>query len=308
MEYKDYYKTLGVSKNATQKEIKSAFRKLAQQYHPDKNPGDKRAEEKFKDLNEAYEVLGDKQKRAKYDQLGASYAQWERAGRPGNGFDFSRWASPGGGRVDYYDLNDLFGRGGFSDFFNSIFGGAGFGAGQSTRATPQRLRGDDIEQGVEITLEEAYRGTKRTLQKGQRRLEVSIPPGARTGTKVRVSGEGGQGQTPGDLYLVVTVQPHPKFRREGDDLHVEMPMDIFTALLGGEAPVLTLDGEVVLTIPPETQTGKTFRLSGKGMPRLRAPHEHGDLYARTVIHIPTHLTERERQLIAELAALRGRKT
>jgi curved DNA-binding protein len=307
MDYKDYYRILGVSQNATQKEIKSAYRKLAQQYHPDKNPGDKGAEEKFKEINEAYEVLGDKQKRAKYDHLGSSYTQWERAGRPGGGFDFSQWATPGSGRVEYRDLNDLFGGGGFSDFFNSIFGGAGFGTGDAARASARRLRGEDIEQGIEITLEEAYHGTKRTLQKGQRRLEVSVPPGARTGTRVRVTREGGQGQTPGDLYLVVTVQPHAKFRREGDDLHVDMPMELFTALLGGEARVPTLNGEVVLTIPPETQTGKTFRLSGKGMPRLRAPNEHGDLYAHALIHIPTGLTDQERKLIAELAALRGRK-
>ncbi|MGH2521287.1 MAG: DnaJ C-terminal domain-containing protein [Anaerolineales bacterium] len=310
MEYKDYYKSLGVSKTATEKEIKSAFRKLAQKYHPDKNPGDQKAEDKFKEINEAYEVLRDPQKRAKYDQLGASYAQWERAGRPGGGFDFSRWSTgQGGTRVEYGDLNDLFGQGGFSDFFTSLFGG-GFG-GQADRAGRTRAgwtsRGEDFEQPVEISLEEAYRGAKRTLQKDSRRLEVSIPPGARTGTKVRISGEGGAGQPVGDLYLVVTVRPHPQFRREGDDLHVEVPVDLYTALLGGEVRVPTLNGEVVLTIPPETQSGKTFRLSGRGMPRLRQPKEKGDLYAHTAIRIPTQLNEQERKLVEELAALRGYK-
>jgi len=309
MDYKDYYKTLGVSKSATQKEIKSAFRKLAQKYHPDKNPGDKAAEDKFKDLNEAYEVLSDPQKRAKYDQLGSSYAQWERMGRPGGGFDFSQWTNPGGARVEYGDLNDLFGEGGFSDFFSTLFGGgAAPGRGRTTGRTARwASRGENMEQLVEITLEEAYHGAKRTLQKDGRRLEVSIPPGAKTGTKVRIAGEGGPGQPVGDLFLVVSVQPHPKYRREGDDLYVDFPVDLYTAVLGGEAHVPTLGGDLVLTIPPETQSGKTFRLSGRGMPKLRQPKEYGDLYARTTIQIPTHLTEAERRLFEELATLRGKK-
>ena len=303
MDYKDYYKILGVSKTATEKEIKSAYRKLAQQYHPDKIPGNKKAEDKFKEINEAHEVLGDPQKRAKYDRLGASYSQWERAGRPGGGFDFGQWSTPGGTRVD---LNDLFGgEGGFSDFFTSLFGNLG-GAGQTFRPTA-RARGEDIEQPVEIPLEEAFAGTRRTLQMDSRRLEVAIPAGARTGTKVRISGEGRAGQTRGDLYLVVTVAPHPQFRREDDDLHGDFTVDLYTALFGGEARVPTLSGEVVLTIPAETQTGKVFRLTGQGMPKLRRPKERGDLYARALVHIPTNLSEKERKLFAELAALRKKK-
>jgi len=307
MDYKDYYKILGVSKSATEKEIKSAYRKLAQKYHPDRNPGNQKAEDKFKEINEAHEVLGDPQKRAKYDQLGSSYAQWERAGRPGGGFDFGQWTSgrSGGTRVEYRDLNDLFGGGGFSDFFTSLFGG-GFGE-PATRTSTRRVRGEDMEQPVEVSLEEAYHGTERTLIKGERRLTVKIPPGARTGTKVRVAGEGSLGQISGDLYLVVNVRPHARFRREGDDLHVDMPIELYTALLGGEVRVPTLIGDVVLTIPPETQSGRTFRLAGKGMPKLRQPTEHGDLYAHAVIRIPTHLTDEERKLVTQLAALRGRK-
>jgi curved DNA-binding protein len=306
MDYKDYYQTLGVGKNATEKEIKSAFRKLAQKYHPDKNPGDKAAEDKFKDLNEAYEVLSDPQKRAKYDQLGSSYAQWERMGRPGGGFDFSQWMSQGGARGD---LNDLFGDSGFSDFFSLLFGG---GAPQtrgraSGRTVRWSSRGEDLQQPVEITLEEAYHGAKRTLQKNGRRLEVSIPAGARTGTRVRIAGEGGSGQPVGDLYLIVSVQPHPRYRREGDDLYVDLPVDLYTAILGGEAHVTTPGGEVLLTIPPETQSGKTFRLSGRGMPKLRQPQEHGDLYARASIQIPSPLTDEERRRFDELAALRRKK-
>lgn len=312
MDYKDYYKTLGVSKNAADKEIKSAYRKLAQKYHPDKNPGDKAAEEKFKDINEAYEVLGDPQKRRRYDQLGSSYHQWERAGRPGGGFDWGQWATgTGGARAEYRDLNDLFGGasggmgGGFSDFFNILFGGGrGFGdAGPATR-TRLEFKGEDVEQPVEITLEEAYHGATRSLQKGGQRRDVSIPKGARTGTKVRLKGEGGSGQPPGDLFLVVNVRPHERYERKGDDLHVDVPVDVYAAVLGGEVRVPTLSGDLVLTIPPETQSGKTFRLSGRGMPRLREPQAHGDLYARVVIKIPTTLTDKERQLFRELAALR----
>jgi curved DNA-binding protein len=311
MDYRDYYKVLGVERAATEKEIKTAFRRLAQQCHPDKNPGDKRSEEKFKEINEAYEVLGDPQKRAKYDRLGASYAQWERAGHPGAGFDFSQWAGGAGGRGSAQDLNDLFGgdAGGFSDFFTSLFGGAGTGTRRSTRTrTPGwSLRGEDMEQPIEISLEEAYSGARRTLQRGDKRLDVNIPSGARTGTKVRMTGAGGVGQTAGDLFLVVTVRPHSTYRRDGDDLHVDVPVDLYTAVLGGEVRVPTLAGEMKLTVPPESQTGKTFRLSERGMPKLRHAAEHGDFYAHLVVRVPTELSERERQLFAELAALRGRQ-
>ncbi len=308
MDYKDYYKVLGVNKSADEKEIKSAYRKLAQKYHPDKNPGNKAAEDKFKDINEAYEVLGDAQKRSRYDQLGSSYTQWERSGRPGGGFDWGQWSGTQGGqgggqRVEYQDLNDMLGRGGFSEFFDMLFGGArGFGgAGFGTQGV---AHGEDVEQPIEITLLEAYAGATRTLIKGGRRLTGKIPRGARTGTKVRIKGEGGPGQTPGNLFLVVSVQPDERFTRDGDDLRVEVPIDLYTAVLGGEARVPTLSGDVVLTIPPETQSGKTFRLSGRGMPKLHTPETHGDLLARISVRVPTHLSERERELFQELAQLR----
>jgi curved DNA-binding protein len=315
MDYRDYYKVLGVERGASEKEIKTAFRRLAQQYHPDKNPGDKRAEEKFKEINEAYEVLGDAQKRAKYDRLGARYAEWERAGSPGAGFDFSQWAAGAGngGRGRAQDINDLFGEsGGFSDFFTNLFGGGGAGTGTRrttrTRTSSWSLRGEDMEQPIEISLEEAYNGTHRTLQRGDKRLDVNIPPGARTGTKVRMAGAGGPGQTAGDLFLVVTVRPHPTYRRDGDDLHVDVPVDLYTAVLGGEARVPTLAGELKLSVPAESQSGRAFRLSGRGMPKLRNAAEHGDFYAHLVVRVPTELNERERQLFAELAALRGKQT
>jgi curved DNA-binding protein len=302
MQYRDYYTTLGVPRTASEKEIKSAYRRLAQQHHPDKNPGNAGAEERFKEINEAYEVLRDPQKRARYDRLGASYAQWERSGQPGSGFDFSQWASGQGAA----DLNDLFGQGGFSDFFNTLFGGgASARRGTRTRTNHWALRGEDMEQPIEISLEEAYRGAKRTLKKGDRRLEVAIPAGARTGTRVRMAGAGEPGQTPGDLYLVVTVRPHALFRREGDDLHVDVPVDIYTAMLGGQARVPTLAGDVLLSVPPESQAGKVFRIAGRGMPRLRRPDEHGDLLAHLSLRIPTGLSQHEQQLLAELRSLRS---
>ena len=306
MEYKDYYKTLGVDRNAEGKEIKKAYRKLARQYHPDVNPGDKAAEEHFKDINEAYEVLSDAEKRQKYDQLGSSWQQWQRTGRDPSGFDWSQWSSgaqPGGVRVEYRDLGDLedlLGRGGFSDFFQAIFGGMG-----APQARPRR--GQDYTQPVEITLEEAFQGTARMIQKDGRRLEVKIPPGVKTGSKVRVAGEGSPGMaggTSGDLYLEVTVLPHSTFEREVDDLRCELPVSLYTAVLGGEVKVPTLSGDVMLNIPPESQGGRTFRLRGKGMPNLHNPQKHGDLYARLRIEIPQKLSQREKELFRELASLR----
>lgn len=316
MEYKDYYKTLGVDRNAEEKEIKKAYRKMARQYHPDVNPGDKAAEEHFKDINEAYEVLSDPEKRRKYDQLGSSWQQWQRTGRDPGGFDWSQWfsrAQPGGGgvRVEYGDLGDLedlLGRGGFSDFFQSIFGGMGAprtGWTQAQQARPRR--GQDYTQPVEITLEEAFQGTTRMIQKDGRRLEVKIPPGVMTGSKVRVAGEGGPGLTggtSGDLYLEVNVLPHSVFEREGDDLHCEVPVNLYTVVLGGEVKVPTLSGDVILAIPPETQGDKTFRLRGKGMPNLHNPKKRGDLYARLRVQVPQKLTQREKELFRELASLR----
>jgi len=310
MEYKDYYKILGVSKDADEKEIKRAFRRLARKYHPDVNPGDPQAEERFKEINEAYEVLSDPEKRRKYDQLGAEWYRWQQAGgRPGD-FDWSRWVStaPGGQRVYVRygtpeDLQDLFGEGSpFSDFFSQIFGGMGAAPGGfEYRVRPQR--GQDYEQEVEISLREAYQGTTRILQKDGRRLEVKIPPGARTGTRVRIAGEGGPGAAggeAGDLYLRVKVRPDPQFERRGDDLYVTVPVDLYTAILGGKVRVPTLNGAVMLTIPPGTQNGRVFRLRGKGMPRLRQPEQHGDLYAKVDVRLPTHLTPRQRELFEEL--------
>jgi curved DNA-binding protein len=301
MEYKDYYKILGVDRNADEKAIKRAYRKLALKYHPDKNPGDTQAEEKFKELNEAYEVLGDSQKRAKYDQLGASYRQWERMGRGSGDFDWSQWGGgvPGGAtRVEFGDLGDLFG-GGFSDFFNTIFGGGMPGGGaRSAGAAPGR----DVRQKVSISLAEAYSGGSRRVEIDGRRLDVKIPAGAKTGTRIRLSGQGGRGaRGSGDLYLDLEILPDSRFKRKGDNLYTDVDIDLYTAVLGGEVQVETLEGDVVLTIPPGSQPGQTFRLKGLGMPKLRQTDQHGDLFAHLKISIPKDLTAEERDLFEKLA-------
>lgn len=304
MEYKDYYKVLGVDRKASADDIKRTYRKLAMKYHPDKNPGDKAAEEKFKDINEAYEVLSDPKKRARYDELGDSYTSWQRSGGR-NPFNWGEWTTyPQGNvqQVDFEDLEGIFG-GGFSDFFQQIFGGMGGtrrssgGRGTSTRVQP---RPQSYEQPVQITLQEAFHGTERTLMINDRRLQVRIPPGAKTGTKVRMSGAAPGG---GDIYLVVEVLPDAQFERKGDDLHAEVTIDLPTAVLGGQATVHTLSGDVILTIPPGTQPGQTFRLSGRGMPRLRQPQTHGDLYVKTKVQLPRTLTPKQRALFEQLRDL-----
>ena len=313
MEYKDYYRILGLSREAGEKDIKRAFRRLAREHHPDVNPGDPQAEERFKEINEAYEVLSDPEKRRKYDQLGTAWRDWERTGRQPGDFDWSQWVSsaPGGQRVHVRygtaeDLEGLFGGGSpFSDFFSQIFGGMAGAAGGFQGQTRAR-RGQDLQQDVEISFEEAYRGTTRLLQKNGRRLQVRIPPGAADGTRVRMAGEGipgVSGSEPGDLYLQVHVAPHPSFERRGDDLYVTVPVDLYTALLGGTVRVDTMSGPVTLTIPPGTQNGQSIRLSGKGMPRLRQPDQHGDMYVEVEVSLPTHLTDRERELFEQLRRL-----
>jgi curved DNA-binding protein len=310
MDYVDYYKTLGVERGASKDDIRKAYRRLARQYHPDLNPGDKSAEDKFKALNEAYEVLSNEEKRRKYDQLGQSYQQWQRMGGQPGGFDWSTWMSgqqPGGFRVDYSDADmgsgDL-----FSEFFRSIFGGdVREPGGGRRRAQRQAIRGRDLELPVQITLEEAYQGTSRTIQAKNRQLTVKIPVGSYDGTRIRLRGQGepgyAGGQT-GDLDVIVSIEEHPVFRREGDNLHINVKVPLYTAVLGGDMPVMTLGGPVTLRIQPGTQSGQNIRLRGKGMPRLRDESAFGDLYAHILILIPTDLSKEERALFEKLRALR----
>ena len=314
MEYKDYYSILGVSEDASQEEIRKAYRRLARKYHPDVNPNNKEAESRFKEINEAYEVLRDPETRSKYDRLGANWNRYQQTGGQ-DGFDWSQWAAQAaqGGRgrtrthTAYGDMDDLFGQGGFSDFFQFIFGGGGPMRGATRQETPFAREGRDVEHPVQITLEEAYNGTTRVLQVGERRLEVKIPPGVKEGSRVRVASAGQPGRggaTPGDLYLVISVRDHPTFEREGDDLHMELPVDLYTLILGGEAIVDTMNGRVSLTIPPETKGGQTFRLSGKGMPNLRDPSQRGDLYVKVRAAVPQDLNSEEKELFRQLAEMR----
>lgn len=319
MEYKDYYKILGVPRDADDKTIRKAFRKLARQFHPDVNPDDPAAEERFKDVTEAYEVLGDPEKRAKYDQFGQAWRSHQGAGGPG-GFDWSQWThqqqgpQPG---VQYRyataeDLEDLFGGAefsGFSDFFEALFGRAGRRPNARSQGTRQRPRaGRDIRHPVRISLTEAYHGATRMLNKDGRRLEVKIPPGVRTGSKVRVRGEGEPGRSggkPGDLYLEIEVAPDNRFERRGNDLLTTVDVPLTTAVLGGEVRVPTLSGDVQLKIPPGTQNGRRFRLRGKGMPKLSTPDQHGDLLATVNVKLPTQLSDEQRTLFERLRQLEG---
>jgi curved DNA-binding protein len=310
MEYKDYYKTLGLERNAKEDDIKRAYRKLALQYHPDRNPGDKQAEDRFKEINEAYQVLSDPAKRARYDQLGDSYARWQQRGAPADSFNWEDWTttSPSGGvRVEMGDLEDLFG-GGFSEFFRRIFGDtADFRTGGPTqpRSAGRTRERPSLQQEVTISLQEAFQGSARRIEVDGRRLEVKTPPGARTGTKVRVPDAvplGPQGQK-GDLYLVIKVADDPRFEVKGTDLYTDVSVDLYTAVLGGEVTVPTMTGNVMLTIPPGSQPGQSFRLSGKGMPQLKNPQVYGDLYARLKVRIPRKLTQHQKELFQDLKKL-----
>lgn len=300
---RDYYQVLGVSRQASEKEIRAAYRKLARKYHPDLNPGDKQAEERFKEIQAAYDVLSDPEKRAKYDRFGHA---WEHAGQaPSGGFQGEGF--PGGFRFDFggtgvdeeFDLGSIFER---------FFGGAAAGPRTGYRRT---ARGQDIEQPIELTLEEAFQGTTRLVEVATpggapRRLEVKIPAGVREDSRVRVAGEGGPGiggGPRGDLYLVVSIRPHSLFERKGDDLHLDIDVPLTTAMLGGEVQVPTLKGRVALKIPPETQNGRVFRLAGLGMPHLGGTGK-GDLYAKVRVMLPTNISPRERELFAELRRLR----
>jgi curved DNA-binding protein len=319
VEFKDYYATLGVAKGASQKEVKQAFRKLARKYHPDVNPGDTSAEARFKEINEAYEVLGDAEKRKKYDELGANwrmYEQAQQAGQGAGGAPFGgQWAwnqGAGGFRpMTAEEVEDMFGGGDegspFSDFFRTFFGGAepterSRAAGGRTRA-PRSQKGRDVEHEIELDLEDALKGTQQRLSIKHdghaRSVEVRIPPGITDGSRVRVSGEGGRGSgsgPSGDLFLRVRLRPNPQFERKGRDLYTRVKLPAATAVLGGEVEVPTLGGKSLrLKIPPMTQNGQVFRLRGHGLPAVGKPDDRGDLYATVDVQLPQTLTDEERR-------------
>jgi DnaJ-class molecular chaperone len=352
VQFKDYYKTLGVSKTASESEIKAAYRKLAKQFHPDRNPGDHAAEERFKEINEANEVLTDQAKRKLYDRYGDDWQHYQAAGFTGSeprsartsagssagADDFGAWFARQNGSSTRFD-DGVFqteyraGSGGFSDFFQTLFGG-----GRSTTrdsAPPRRRQGSNLEVDITVSFDEAYRGSTRTFDvqseeicstcggKGYvrenpcptcdatgrvaqvRQIEVKVPAGVATGSKIRVRGQGnpGEGGAPaGDILIKVTVQPDSRFERTGDDLRTDIDVPLYTAALGGEVVVPTPTGRIALSIPAETQSGKVFRIRGKGMPKIKgkSPDDRGDLLARARIVLPAPLTDVERKQFAEL--------
>ena len=324
MEFRNYYTTLGVAKTATTKEIKQTYRKLARKYHPDVNPGDKVAEARFKEVNEAYEVLGDAEKRTKYDELGANWRQYEQAQQTGAPFRASSPFGEGRWKVDFgtsaggfrstADVDGILGEDDpFSDFFQAFFGGTGSEPGRYQRParTPRSRPGRDVEQPIELSLEDALAGVTRRLSiriSGHARsVDARIPPGVADGSHVRVAGEGEggiSGAASGDLYLRVHLTPHPRFERKGQDLHVRVPVPVTTAVLGGEVEVPTLRGRPLrLKIPPTTQQGQVFRLKGQGMPTFAKPVHRGNMYATVNVQLPVHLTKQQRQHYEALAKL-----
>ncbi len=324
MEFKDYYEILGVEPTADKKVIQQTFRKLARKHHPDVNPGNKEAEEKFKTFNEAYQVLSDVKQRKKYDEARAQYLEWQKAGHRQQDFDWQNWpasragsaANPDPGkqtRTQYAsaeDMEDLFGsESPYSEFFSSLFNQApGSGRGQAAQARPRP--GRDVEYEVELTLEEAFHGAERLLEIDGHRIKAGIPAGVRTGSRVRLAGQGEPGVSPqaaGDLYLNVHILPNPTFERDGDTLHTEILLDFFTAVTGGEIRVSSLERPLILKIPPLTNAGQSFRLRGKGMPHLGDPKTRGDLFALVRLVLPEHLTAEEIETIRGLTTSRSKR-
>lgn len=307
MEFRDYYATLGVARDASEKDIKQAFRRLARQHHPDVNPGDQAAERRFKDLNEAYEVLGNPESRRKYDELGANWRQYEQTGARGGPGGFAYGAGGGFRPMDPSDFSEVFGgESPFSDFFRTFFSGAdevGSARGARTGAQARTGRGRDIEHEIELSLDDVLHGITRRLTVNQggvaRSVDVRIPPGVSEGSRVRVAGEGARGSgsaRSGDLFLRVRLRPHPVFERRGRDLSVRVRVSAPTAVLGGEVEVPCLDGRSIrLKVPVGTQPGQVFRVRGQGLPSATASDARGDLYATVEITVPAQVTPEARR-------------
>lgn len=297
MDFKDYYKILGVQKNAGADEIKKAYRKLAVKYHPDKNQNNKTAEDKFKEINEANEVLSDPEKRKKYDELGENWNSYQQHAGQGStqDFDWSKWTGNTQGNGGHFEETD------FSDFFENIFGG------QFSGSSKRAYKGQDYQVNAELSLEEAYAGTTRMLDLGDQKLRFKLKPGVEDGQVLKLKGKGAKGingGAPGDIYLTVHVMPHPHYTRKGNDLYCDIQVDVYTAILGGQALVRTLSGALKINVGKGTANGKVLRLKGMGMPKYGAVNEFGDLYAKVNVQLPETLSEREIELFKELANLK----
>ncbi|MCW9707106.1 J domain-containing protein [Fodinibius salsisoli] len=334
MEYKNYYDILGVSKNASQDEIKKAYRKKAAKYHPDKNPDDKSAEDKFKEVGEAYEVLSDPEKRNLYNKAGKDWKQYQRAGGSAQDFNWSTYARRHGqeggfsGQQRYqrgFNINDIFeggaqqgqgGRNSFSSFFETLFGGGGSPFGQAqqqqARTYSRSNRGKksatkkDIQANVTISLQQAYEGTSRTVRVGSEKMKVKIPAGISDGQKLKLKGKGltgPSGGARGNLVLTVKIDMPDHYERKRDNLYLDHPVDLYTAVLGGETVVDTLGGKVKITIPAGTSSGKLFRLSGMGMPKFKSASQKGDLFARIQVQVPEKLSDKQKELFEQLSQL-----
>ena len=322
MAQRDYYEILGVERTVDAAVLKSAYRKLAMKYHPDKNAGDKTAEAKFKEVNEANEVIGDAEKRRKYDELGSNWNAYQQGGNTGGGFDWGKYQKQYGQQqyggqggqsysTNFGDFGGSFGGGGggFSDFFEAFFGGAGFGGAKqrSGGRKQQQLKGEDMQAELPIRLEDAFNGAETIFEVGGQKIKLKIKKGAYDGQTLKLAGKGYPGHNNGpngDLLLTLKVQKHPLYNRIDDDLYMDLPLDIFTAVLGGKLDVTTLKGKIKITIPPETSNGKTLRLGGLGMPKYGKDSQHGDLFVKIDLQTPKDLTPEEKKLFEQLRDLR----
>ncbi len=302
MEYKDYYKTLGVEKNASPEEVKKAYRKLANKFHPDKNPNNKEAEDKFKEVNEANEVLSDPEKRKKYDTLGSDWNRYRQSGGTGGFDDYFRNAT-GGSQMNYQDLNDIFSQMEGGSIFEQIFGNM---AGNGNSRTRSR-KGRDVKAELTILLNEAYTGVQKVIEIGGKQLRIHIKQGISDGQVLRMPGKGSagsKGAENGDLLLTIKVAPHPKWERKGNDLYATQPIDLYTALLGGKVQIETLKGSINITIPSETPNSKVLRLKDMGMPHYDNPAQFGSLFLKIDVQLPANLSQEEKALLSQLAELR----
>lgn len=309
MVYKDYYKDIGVAKNATPDEIKKAYRKLAKKYHPDNNSGDKSAEERFKVVSEANEVLSDPEKRKKYDQFGADWKKYEEAGAQPGGFDWSKYANSrdsharqqGGGAQQPGFAEDN-----FNDLFETLFGQR---SGQRRARRSVAVKGEDMQTETTLSLEEAFQGTTRLFQFNNQTIKITVKPGIADQQMLRVAGQGGTGYNGGpngDLYLFVKIAQHSDFHRKGNDLYLDIPVDLYTAVLGGKSQIKTMKGKVTVSFAQGTPNGKELRLKGLGMPVYGKKNEFGNLYVKVNIILPDHLEEMELDLFRQLVVLKSK--